>query len=282
MRIDSLIQKVSSAGSFFKKEQVMTPPLLSGAVRFPYGPFQFTLQLAKGQPYEIHASTDLKNWSVIARDIATADCFEHLDSDASKFSHRFYRVTSGVHSSLSIIGYASMTLPPGFSMIANQFDAPSNSVGELFKDWPDGTTLSRFDMRLFRLTENKVVGGKWTNPTEQLQPGDGAIFFNSTSDYKALTFVGEVIQGGTSIPIPAGFSVRSSLVPQSGSLLEDLSFPISNGDVIHLYDRDRQAYVTYPYEDGKWKSGPPMVSVGESFWVAKTVPENWSRDISVS
>ena len=111
--------------------------------------------------------------------------------------------------------------------------------------------------------------------------GEGAIFFNPTSDYKTASFTGEVIQGQLAVPIPAGFSVRSSLVPQPGNLLDDLNFPVTNGDVIHIFDRERQKYVLHPYEDGKWTAGPPIVGVGESFWVAKTEPGNWIRNFKI-
>jgi hypothetical protein len=220
---------------------------------------------------------------VISDGVVTEENFEYLDSDASKFSHRYYRVAAGDLFSINIVGYSTTTLPPGFSMISNPFEATCNSVTELFKDWPNGTMFSRFDMGLFRLNENCLKSGKWSNPSEQLSPGDGALLFNPTSDYKPLNFAGEVIQGsGLSIPVPAGFSVRSSLIPQAGDLVEDLKFPIAEGDVIHLFDRDSQKYVSYPYENGKWKSGAPMIGLGESFWVAKTSAQNWTRDLTVS
>jgi hypothetical protein len=71
-------------------------------------------------------------------------------------------------------------------------------------------------------------------------------------------------------------------VPQPGSLVEDLEFPIANGDVIHLFDRERQQYVLHPYENGKWTAGTPMLSVGEAFWVAKTEPGHWTRNMSAA
>ena len=61
-----------------------------------------------------------------------------------------------------------------------------------------------------------------------------------------------------------------------------MGFPIAEGDVVHLFDRDRQKYVLHPYEEGKWKSGPPLVSIGESFWIAKTEPGNWTKALSIS
>lgn len=285
MKLDALLRKI---GNPLGRRLAGGPaggaaaPTLSGAVRFPYGPFQFQTRLTRGCAFELQASTDLRNWSTLAQDTATADTLDYVDPEASKHSHRFYRVLGNGVPSNNVLGYASITLPPGFSLIANPLYAASNSVAELFKGWPDGTTLNKFDTRLFRLSENVVQHGKWTNLSEQLAPGEGAIFYNPTQSYKYHSFVGEVLLGQLSMPIPAGFSLRSSLVPQPGPLHEDLRFPIGEGDVIHLFDRDRQQYVLYPFENGKWKSGSPVVSVGEAFWVAKTAAANWTRSFNLA
>ena len=111
-------------------------------------------------------------------------------------------------------------------------------------------------------------------------PGEGAIFFNPTSDYKSVSFAGEVLQGHLSVPVPGGFSIRSSLIPQPGNLADDLRFPIANGDVIHLFDREQQKYLLHPFEEDKWTAGPPIIGVGEAFWVAKTDPGNWIRSVN--
>ena len=259
----------------------MASPALMDAKRFPYGPFQFGTQLPKNTEYTIQASTDLQNWSPIATGLASGEKFDYVDSGASKHSYQFYRLLAEQVQSFNVIGYVSVTVPPGFSMIANPLEAPSNTVSDLFHGWPDGTRLSKFDTRFFRLVENAVKRGEWTNPAERLMPGEGAIFFNPTADYKPLSFVGEVMQGPLSTPIPSGFSIRSSLLPQPGNL-DDLGFPVAEGDVIHLFDRDRQKYVLHPYREGKWQEGPPLVSVGEAFWVAKTEPGNWTKSLCLN
>ncbi len=276
MSLRTLIDRAGETATWRAKIRNAGPAVLGDAVRFPYGAFAFKTHLPKGTAYFIEASSDLKNWSFIAQEVSTGQPIEYIDSEAFKFSHRFYRVIVDEQPSLNVMGYAAVTLPPGFSMIANPFESPANSVGEMFKGWPDGTKLNKFDTRFCRLVETEIKLGKWTNPSERLSPGEGAIFFNPTSDYKSHSFVGEVMQGSLSVPIPSGFSVRSSLLPQPGSI-ESLGFPISDGDVIHLFDRDRQQYSLYPYEQGKWSSGTPVISVGESFWVAKTEGANWSQ-----
>jgi hypothetical protein len=279
MKLESFIQRIGGTAQFRRNQVPVLPPVLGPAVRFPYGAFQLKAKITKGAQYEIQATTDLQHWHTISTDTAAEETIEYVDSDASKFSHRFYRIVAGVVRSANVMGYASTTLPPGFSMIANPFDARSNTVSDLLKDMPEGTKINKFDTRFFQMNENIFRGGTWSNASEKLVPGEGAILFNPTSDYKSLSFVGDVMQGNLSIPIAGGFSVRSSMVPQAGRLHTDLGFPIAEGDVIHLFDRDRQKYVLYPYDPVTWTANPPIVSVGESFWVAKTSPGNWTRSI---
>jgi hypothetical protein len=281
MKFERFLRKVTDKHLFKKGASSLAAPRLIDAFRFPYGPFKFRTHLTRGTEFTILASVDFQNWKSISTGNSDGDFVDYVDSEAFKYSYRFYRVLAEDVPSTNVIGYVSVSLPPGFTMLANPLDAPSNAVPDLFKDWPDGTTLNKFDTRFFRLDDNAIKNGKWINPTEKLMPGEGAIFFNPTTDYRSVSFVGELMQGNLSIPIPAGFSIRSSPVPKSGHLQEDLSFPVSEGDVIHLFDRDRQKYVLHPYEHGKWPAGPPVVSVGESFWVAKTAPGNWTRNFFV-
>jgi hypothetical protein len=282
VKVNTLAQKVAAAIVFRRKTRDATPPRFLEGARIPYGPFRFKAQVPKGVVFTILASTDLSTWETIANESPREGSIEHVDADASKFSYRFYRIVSGGIASENVIGFASVTLPPGFSLISNPFDAANNSVSDLFRNWPDGTTLNKFDTRLFRLGENQVRNGKWSNPTETLSSAEAAIFFNPTSEYKSHSFAGDVVQGNLTIPIPSGFSMRGSLVPKPGNLTEDLGFPITDGDVIHIFDRDRQKYAVHPFHNGTWTTGPPVLSVGEGFWVAKAQPGNWSKRVTLS
>src|ERR1051325_2435867 len=98
-------------------------PFLEEVVRFPYGPFRFRSRLARKTDYAIVASTDLKHWKEIHRGKSAEETMEYIDSEAFKFPYRFYRLLLAGSASANVIGYASITLPPGFSMIANPFSA---------------------------------------------------------------------------------------------------------------------------------------------------------------
>jgi hypothetical protein len=273
-----------SIASFFGKKgraAVSRPPHLISPARFPYGPFQFKFELPKGASYQVHASTNLAAWEPIQEEKTRGTAVDCVDSDASKFSYRFYRVMAEGVWSDNVVGYATINVPPGYSMIANPLQAPSNAVSALMPDMPDGAVLNKFDTHLFKLTENGVKDGKWTHPDETLAPGEGAIFFNPSTEFKNINFAGEVIQGELLLPIASGFSLRSSQIPKPGRLDSDLGFPIKEGDVVHLFDRDRQKYAIYDYDAKAWESHPPIVGVGEAFWIGKTTPGNWVQSLVI-
>jgi len=255
------------------------PASLGDPVRFPYGPFQFKFRAPKGFYFEIEATTNLKTWQSIFQGTSKENN-EYLDSEASKFSYRFYRVTAEAVFSQNVLGYASVTLAPGFTMIGNPLMGGRDSVHELLKEMPDGTSISKFDSRQNRLRENAFDHGQWNEPSDRIAFGEGAIVFNPSSDYKTLSFVGEVKVEGLTVPIPAGFSIQTSAYPQPGSLHPELNFPIGEGDVIHLFDRDQQKYVLYPHDGVAWQAGTPVIGVAESFWVAKRVGKNWPCGIT--
>ena len=259
---------------------MFVPADIKNIQRLRNGPVRFDMELPLGAEYLVQASTDLQAWHPIGAGTAEQVQLEFVDSEAFKFNHRFYRVIADETPSTAVLGYASTVVPPGISMIANPF-VGGGSVEDLLRGWPDGTTLSRFDTRLARINDNGVARGRWTHPTERLEPGEGAIFFNPTHDYRTISFLGEVEEGDFTTVLPAGFSVRSSLVPRFGRLQEDLMFPVADGYVIHLFDRDRQSYVLYPFENGQWRNGCPIISLCEAFWVAKSADSSWRQTLDI-
>ncbi len=46
-----------------------------------------------------------------------------------------------------------------------------------------------------------------------------------------------------------------------------------------IFGDDRQVYVTYPFEEGKWTSGRPTLRMGGAFWVGKAEDGNRERDL---
>ena len=94
-----------------------------------------------------------------------------------------------------------------------------------------------------------------------------------------MTFVGNVPQGSLSQSIPAGFSLQSSQVPQSGALDTVLGYPVADGDIIYRYAAGN--YVISTWSFGSWDT-VPTPNVGEGFWVNTSVAKNWTRNFSVN
>ena len=134
-----------SITSFFGKKTktaVMTPPHLHSGVRFPYGPFQFKFQIPKGASYEIQVSSNLQNWQPLSAGKSSGEPVDYVDSEASKFSYRFYRALAETVLSDNAIGYATINVPPGYSMIANPLQAPSNTFASILSGMPEGVCPS--------------------------------------------------------------------------------------------------------------------------------------------
>ena len=76
---------------------VLTPPQVSGPVMNPNGTFQFTVTNGmSGQEYIVQASTNLLNWvPVYTNSPPFVSPFTFIDSVASNYLDRFYRVVPG-------------------------------------------------------------------------------------------------------------------------------------------------------------------------------------------
>jgi hypothetical protein len=179
--------------------------------------------------------------------------------------------------SVNSVGYINLTIPVGFSMIANQLNSGNNTVGSLFPAVADGTTLYKFNGVGYDIN---FYDEGWGNPAMTLNPGEGA-FIRVVGSPLSVTFVGEVPQGSASNQtIPAGFSIRSSTVPQAASL-DAMSFPAVDGDTVYRFNNATSSYITSVYDEG-WGGGAPVVAVGEAFFVRKIGSASWNRNFSVN
>jgi hypothetical protein len=185
--------------------------------------------------------------------------------------------------SVNAVGFVTVDVPKGLSMIANPLVAPTNTISALFASAADGTTIYKYDGTSFSI--NTFDLGEWGTPGDTLVPGEGAFIRNSSAALFQITFVGEVKQGTTpplSHNVPKGLSIQSSEVPQSGKVVTDLNFPASDGDTIYIYDNASAAYVIHTLDLGEWSSGEPVPKVGEAFFVKKVDAKPWTRSFTVN
>ena len=184
--------------------------------------------------------------------------------------------------SVNAVGYVNVSVKPGFQLIANPLNASDNKISALIPSAPDGTTLYKFDSASGSYSINTFLFGAWSTPDQTLVPGEGAFILNPDTNPLPLTFVGEVMQGDLSNPIPKGFSIKSSQVPQAGALSGDLKFPATEGDTVYKYNTTSKGYDIYSYLFGSWSPNDPAVDVGESVFVNKVDSTPWTRSFNVN
>jgi len=209
--------------------------------------------------------------------------------------------------SVNAVGYVNVSLTPGFNLVSNPLDAGAgnNTVANLFKNIspsvPSGLKVYVF---------NEATGGyypaaQWspvpgvgfgtgTSATLEVKPGQGAFVFDpdaNNAPARTLTFVGEVMQGTLSNPLPLGFSIRANQVPQAGAP-NTFGLPGTPGDKVYKFNKTTGGYDTYQYAGApfnSWRnssgvSGPlPTIDVGEAFFMYRaTSAGTWSRTFNVN
>jgi len=172
--------------------------------------------------------------------------------------------------SLNVVGYVNVPIRNGFTLLANPLNAATNTLNGLFPSAAFGDTVYLNNGSGF---VSSTYFGSWS-PDLALPPGQGA--FYSAAAAATNTFVGEVPQGSLTNPIPAGFSLKSSQVPQAATL-SALNFPANFGDTVYFLRAGAYSSSTF---FGSW-SPDETVAVGESFWVSTAAPAQWVRNFTV-
>ncbi|MDQ6630883.1 MAG: hypothetical protein M3Y82_03895 [Verrucomicrobiota bacterium] len=185
--------------------------------------------------------------------------------------------------SVNAVGYVNVTLPPGFSMIANPLIAGTNTLGALIPVAPDGAQAYKFTGAGYVVnTFDSLAPGWLPAPNTPFNVGEGMFFRNNQATNLVITFVGEVAQGSLTNPLPAGFSIRSSMVPQSGAIDSILGLPAQDGDQIYKFTSSGYQVSTYDSLAPGWLPTAPVIQVGESFFLRETAAKDWVRNFSVN
>ena len=201
--------------------------------------------------------------------------------------------------SIGVVGYVNTTLqsdPSGSAtnLIANPLNGTNNHLNTILP-LPDdyaGTTVLRWNSATQNYYEPIVFLPElgWVSSdggAQSVNPGEGFWIMPAGSNALTVTFVGEVPQGSFTNALPAGWSLRSSIVPQAGSLTS-LGFPAGEEDVVITFDsttqqlRESYIYLTgigwlaastgEPLPDG------PVLAPSEAFMVYKMSPALWVRN----
>jgi len=197
--------------------------------------------------------------------------------------------------SVNAVGYVNVNVDAGFNMVSNPLNAADNSVGNLFKNF-QGTIPGGLKVFIFDESTGNFITVQWddldskfipdADAARTLTPGNGVFVFNPGTTQLKLTFVGEVPQGSLSNPLPRGFSIKATQVPQDGKP-DVLGLPGQGGDKVFRFNKTTKAYDTYTFDDldNKWIPDPglPVIPVGEAFFLFRAQSAGaWTRTFSVN
>jgi hypothetical protein len=185
-------------------------------------------------------------------------------------------------------------------MVSNPLNAGAgnNTVGKLFSNItggdPTGFKVFSFNETtgLYNTAANYLPGVGFSpagSANVEVLPGYGVFVFNpqaAGSPALTLTFVGEVMQGNLSNPIPTGFSIKANQVPQAGKP-DTFGMPGAAGDKVFRFNKATQLYYTAStFVAGPgWLPAVQPIDVGEAFFLYRA-PANgataWTRTFSVN
>ena len=186
--------------------------------------------------------------------------------------------------SVNAVGYVNTPLVAGYNLISNPLNNTANNgnvISSLFATLPAGAQIFKFNGTRYDSAEVDAFTGEVTGPAASMAVAPGEGVFVRVDAAATITFVGDVPQGTLNNSIPAGFSIRSSQVPQAGTATV-LQFPAAEGDQIFVFNEATQKYATSTFTFGAWDPSEPSIDVGEAVFVRTDATKVWTRIFSVN
>jgi hypothetical protein len=197
--------------------------------------------------------------------------------------------------SVNAVGYVNVSAPPGFSLISNPLNAGTgnNTITKLFSNItpsiPNNSKVFLFDnaSSSFKTITYSPLSQSWIPTTDagtEVLPGNGVFFQNPSASAITITFVGEVMQGSLSNPLPVGFSIKANQVPQAGAP-DAFGYPGSANDKFFRFLNATGSYETHTFSplSSSWVPALPSINVGEAFYAFRaTTAGSWNRTFNVN
>jgi hypothetical protein len=287
----SLIASQSVGGSAFEELAVVQTPSCdiyarNGSITDSGSNFTFNVFGPTGSVWNVYSSTNLTNWAYVTNLTIGSGSVDFTDGTISGVPYRFYKLSDSNCCSQAIgftriqVGAGTTNYPGTNSMLANQLDAPQNTLDGLFNVngsgvMPDGTALPNGSVIikwddasqafLYYTWNSGWLDGSGNNAGNvTLNPGEGG--FLVVTNPLTATFVGLVKDGALSLPLTANqFHIISSMIPKAGLLQSQLSYVGQRFDEIQQWTGS--TYIGNEYVFGHWGPAEPVLRVGEAmFW----------------
>ena len=199
--------------------------------------------------------------------------------------------------SLNIVGYATVPLPAGYSLLANPLSAGATNGANEIGLTITGEQILTWNGKGFNYVAYDPTTVGWEdinfNPSvpPSLPPGTGFFFFNPNSATN-VTFVGQVVPGPSStnfLTLPSGYSLVGSPLPASVTNISSapVSLPLVTGMQILTWNGSGYVYSAYDPTTVGWEdinfnpTTAPTYSIGQGFFFFNPNPTstNWSQSL---
>lgn len=186
--------------------------------------------------------------------------------------------------SLNVVGYYNIACPAGeYVMIANQLNTTNNTLNGLLPSPEPGLRILKWNGGWDTWTFDDLDLIWVPDGDATLNVGEAALARSDNAT--TLTFVGEVLQGALSNPLPAAevYGARASMVPQAGLVQTDLGFPTEPAGRILKWNGGWDSYL-FDDLDLVWTPNEPSLAVGEGVLVLKgagATATAWTRNFTV-
>jgi hypothetical protein len=176
--------------------------------------------------------------------------------------------------SVNVVGYTTVTITEPLStvLIANQLDDTiGNYLTNHLPSAPTGTQISKYNTTT-KAYDTATFTTRWIGAGAGMTIAPGEGFFckkaNTNIASITLTFVGEVMQGALTNPVPPGYDIYSPMVPQQGGLSSVHGYKQGVGDQAFIWLPASKAYQTKTVNSlTNWIGGEPVISVNQAIWI---------------
>jgi hypothetical protein len=192
--------------------------------------------------------------------------------------------------SLNIVGYVNVTVPSGYSLLANPLSAGvTNGANEIMTPI-DGEQILTWNGSGYDYVSYDT--GEWVdaafNPAQppSLPPGKGFFFFNPFAQ-TTVTFVGQVVPSPgvtNALTLPTGYSLVGSALPASATDISAAPVRLPLIDGLQLLKWNGSGFSYASYDTGEWVDAQfntipaPAYNVGEGFFFFNPfAPAPWNQ-----
>ncbi len=160
----------------------------------------------------------------------------------------------------------TLSLVPGFNLIANHFNIGGNTLPEVFPTVPDLTVVQKYDSSSASYLTAEFEFGVWEPPDLTLGPGEGA--FIRVLQPTDLTFRGTPVEHPQPLSLALGqFHMVSSQIAREARFEDIVGHPPTEGAELHRWSAATGEWDVNNFTDGYWDTSEPIVAVGEAVMV---------------